>query len=138
MKKFGNINKLPYICNVKFKTYITMKNFIKINLAESTESQIREFADKYDLIYDVLLSNKNHSKLCMAYISDNGMIAYTLTSDPSRIIYTQVMDSLLNSIPEYKEEVKPLSDVNEILEKITKCGFDSLLEEEVAILEKIK
>lgn len=116
-----------------------MKNIIFIDFRNFTDPQIKEFCDKHNFRYEVVIDNKYKCGVCKSYfICGVGLIAYTLISNPDKIIYSDSMNGILNSVIEYKEEVKPLSDVNAILEKITKCGVDSLLKEEIAILDEIK
>lgn len=126
-----------------------MKNIISIDLTKYTDVELKVVSDELKLDYEWLLRNKNNHSVCKAFIdcgdnsfSGNTMFAYTLNSDPDKIVYfNEKIDSMLNSIPNYEIKVpgiKILTDVDAILEKITKYGVDSLFSEEREILNKVK
>lgn len=125
-----------------------MKNIVKIDLTKYNDKQLEVVCSELLISYELCLKNKNTADVCLAYFDvDAGtMFAYTLNSDPDKIRYfMSSVDNMLNSIPvcdiEAKYVEKIISEnkkqkIDNILDKISNFGIDSLLKEELEFLNE--
>ena len=122
-------------------------NIIIIDYAFTSDEKLRRICDELKLNYDILIKDKKEFKMYRAWIdlTNKTMIAYSRTSRPNEIIYTPSYEELFRNIPRYEPtpialpspEVNLNVDLNvdDILDKISKYGIDSLLKEEKDFLD---
>jgi hypothetical protein len=117
-----------------------MKNIIKLDLRKFNHIKLIEIGDKYEFDNESLLKNKKSGFAIIWYdIESKILVAFTRKKD-NNIYYTNFMDEFLDSITEIemlsrKNRVLEDLTVDNILEKISKYGIDSLTKAEKDFLD---
>jgi hypothetical protein len=122
-------------------------NLILIDYAFTSDEKLKLICDELELNYDILIKDKKRFKLFRIWIDKDSkrMIAYSTQKFPNKIEFTDSFDSSFKSIKTYQPNI-PVSifelpksnlslNVDDILDKISKYGIDSLLKEEKEFLD---
>lgn len=118
-------------------------NIIVIDYAFTSDEKLKRICDELNLNYNMLIKDKKKFKIYRIWVDmkTKTMIAYSVTTKPNDIIYTESYDDLFRSIPRYEPKPKQLPSpkvdltIDSILDKISKHGIDSLLKEERDFLD---
>jgi hypothetical protein len=115
------------------------RNIIIIDLTMSVED-LRIICDNINMNLETLVQNKNAGfhKIWVNYISEGEMdlIAYTRVGSKK----VEFIDAVINSYevlqPVVKEEINDFLTVDDILDKISNKGIDSLSDKELKFLKE--
>lgn len=118
-------------------------NIIVIDYAFTSDEKLKRICEELNLNYNILIKDKKKFKLNRIWvdIKTKTMIAYSVTTKPNEIIFTESYDDLFRTIPMYEPRPKELPapkvdlNIDSILDKISKYGIDSLLKEERDFLD---
>lgn len=121
-------------------------NIIVIDYAFTSDDKLKRICDELHFNYELLKKDKKQFKMYRIWIdiTSKTMIAYTTTSKPDKVIYTEGFEQLFPNIPRYEPKPKQLPEpkypkvelnIDSILDKISKYGIDSLLKEEREFLD---
>ena len=118
-----------------------MKNVIVIDFAFTSETNLKNICQELQINFDVLNAEKGRFKFYKVWIDTESktLIAYTTTKNPSDLVYTNGLNTVLTQIATY--QLKPACDLSEltvdaILDKISKYGIGSLMKEEKDFLDE--
>lgn len=118
-------------------------NIIAIDYTVITDEELKLICNKYLLNYKQMISDRKTYKLKKVFIdiSNTKLIAFTTKRKPLDVQFSNGASDVFLSLPNCKiveEQTKaPAVDLNvdDILDKITKFGINSLLQEERDFLD---
>ena len=106
-----------------------MKNIICIDLTMFNNEKLSEVAKLYNLEEKSLITNKKDG-FAKLYINilDGVLVAFTYKKSKNEIVIADVFTDLIKTIPSVTIEKQPKLEltVDNILDKISKYGIDSL------------
>lgn len=116
-----------------------MKNIICIDLTKFNNEKLSEVAKLYNLEEKSLVNNKKNG-FAKLYINvlDGKLIAFTNKSNKDEVVIADIFMELLKSIPSVtieKKQPKIELTVDNILDKISKYGIESLSVNEKKFLD---
>lgn len=114
-----------------------MNNIAKIDLRRFNHEKLKELSEELKLDYNILARSKD-GDYAMIWIDTNAgiVIAYTTKKDSS-IRYSSDFLSILHSVKEVEVIKKPRAfTLDDILEKISKYGIESLSVDELVLLNR--
>jgi hypothetical protein len=122
-------------------------NIILIDYSFTSDDKLKLICEELELNYEILIKDKKRFKLYQIWIDKdtNRMIAYSTQKLPNKIEFTDSFDTGFKSMKTYVPNTSisntelPKSDVSlnvdDILDKISKYGIESLLKEEREFLD---
>lgn len=117
-----------------------MKNVILIDFSITSKEALKSICDEVKINFDVLSYDAKNLKFYKVWVelSTKTMIAYTTQKRPNEMVFTDgFQNNLLNTNPYQLTSV--LIDnlsLDDVLDKISKFGINSLLKEEKEFLDQ--